>query len=105
MKPFLDITGASARTYRFRLVSDQAALPATAGNVVLVRHTSGQPSVVACGSSRSLAHSREEWLRAGRELGADSLYVRLNVSTAIRAAEHDDIVAACHPKMVLAEAH
>jgi hypothetical protein len=103
VKPFLDIKGASGTTYRFRLVGDLAALPAGAGNLLLVRHAAGRSHVVGCASCRSLAHSRDDWVRARGQAGADSLYIRLNVSSAVRKAEHEDLVAACQPLLVAAE--
>jgi hypothetical protein len=59
--------------------------------------------VVGCASSRSLARSHDDWVRALRQTEADSLYVRLNVSSAVRTAEHDDLVAACKPQLVLTQ--
>lgn len=99
MSQFVDLHGASGAAYRFRLAEPQA-LPATAGNFVfLVGETA-----LCCGTARSLVKARAAWDRlAAAEEGA-RLYVRLNVASATRAAEHTDLVEALKPQSVIVEA-
>lgn len=85
--------GQSGRTYRFRRISEVSELTAHAGN--FIRILSGCPRVATCGTCQSLLDLATIWT----ELSAEGavVYVRLNVSRAIRAAEHDDLVAALNP--------
>ncbi len=88
--PFIDLAGASGVLYRFRKAEGQ--LPPIGGNFVCVRHEDGGPRVVGCGKARTLARALAEEMR---ELGArGDLYIRLNVSAALRDFEHEDLVAA-----------
>lgn len=94
----LDIIGASGAVYRFRLHRPGQALPATAGNYVYVQAGSRPPVILCCGEASSLVQAGN----AARDVeeGA-ALYLRLNVSRATRVAEHEDIVAAAAPALVL----
>ena len=98
---FLDLQGVSGALYRFRRVEDQAALPAHGGNFVTFRPGQGGRVIPACGTSRSLMDLAARW----RELTADGcqLLVRLNVTRAVRLAEHDDLATALNPAKELRE--
>ena len=97
---FLDVLGASGARYRFRRVR-LTELPVTAGNVV-VFGANGRRALV-CATARSLARAADPLREAlGARRGA-RLYVRLNVSRAVREAEHADIAAALEPQSVLPE--
>jgi hypothetical protein len=102
MNPVLDLTGASGAVYRFRLVGDLNDLPVMAGNFVCVRGDGGG-EIVCCGTARSLVQARGVWAAAVKEHKADQLYVRLNVSRSLREAEHEDIVQAARPPLVLTD--
>jgi hypothetical protein len=98
MSDFVDLTGASGAQYRFRRTSADA-LPVNAGNLVVASGAPGRLKVLLCATARSLsraAPTAEEALKAHRSA---QLYVRLNVATKVRDAEHDDIVAAVAPEM------
>lgn len=99
VKDHIDLQGASGATYRFRLVADPAALPATSGNFVYVRWRGAAAQVACCGAVNSLTSATRLWDAAVRAHGADGLYVRLNVARAIRDAEHEDLVARQRPPM------
>lgn len=103
VKPFLDLVGASGAVYRFRLVGDLGELPATAGNFVYAREEAGNYDVVCCGTARSLFRARAAWPAAVERRQATHLYVRLNVSRAVREGEHEDIIAAANPDLVLTD--
>jgi hypothetical protein len=92
---FLDVTGASGTTYRFR-EARLDRLPASAGNLLAVTGAPPRLTYVVCAAARSLAAAAapvREAIGGARDVRA---YVRLNVSRATREAEHADIVAA-HP--------
>jgi hypothetical protein len=102
VKPFLDLTGASGSVYRFRRCGDLNELPATAGNFVYLRADPAGDEIVCCGTARSLVRASSAWKAAERRKATD-LYLRLNVSRAVREGEHEDIVAATQPPLVLTE--
>lgn len=93
MKEIVDVPGASGALYRFRR-AELPALPAIAGNLVVVRRRRSGIELLACSPAPSLADACDlvrSTLAAHR--GA-AVYVRLNVARAVREAEHADIIAA-----------
>ena len=93
MSSFLDLVGASGTAYRFR--KPDGAVSPIGGNFVYVRVQDGEARVVCCGRARSLgwALSKPIWLSDENASTDDQLYVRLNAIGAIRANEHEDLVA------------
>lgn len=92
MNTILDLQGASGATYRFRLWARGSAHPPMAGNYALVRVENERAAVIGVGESLDLSRVADEIpakLRATEPL----IYTRLNVSRAIREAEHADLVA------------
>jgi hypothetical protein len=88
---FIELVGASGARYRFRKVDGH--LPPIGGNFVCVRTERGGGSrVVGCGKARTLARALAEEIHQVGPKG--DLYVRLNVSGALRDSEHEDLVAA-----------
>lgn len=97
MTAFLDVPGASGARYRFRRADAGGELPVNAGNFVAVTEERNARRYLACGTARSLARAAPAIREAlGKGRGA-ALFIRLNVSRAVRDAEHDDIVAAVAP--------
>lgn len=92
MPHFIELIGASGVAYRFRLFEGQ--ISPVGGNFVYVREVDGALHVVCCGTARALMVHRiwSEWAGNEMSLASDALYLRLNVSTRIRTAEHDDLV-------------
>ncbi|QUD89552.1 hypothetical protein [Phenylobacterium montanum] len=103
MKPFIEIAGVSGTVYRFQWVSGPSRLPATAGNFIFFRSAPDGDEIVCCGTARSLVLAATAWERARDQYGAASIYVRLNVSRAIRSAEHQDIAARQAPMVTITE--
>ncbi len=97
MGDFLDVLGASGAQYRFRRVAP-AALPATAGNLLVATGNGARRKVVFCGSSRSLANAAPRIAETMKVAKNAHLFVRLNVARTVREAEHADIVAALAPE-------
>lgn len=102
MNELLDLPGLSGETYRFRLVTDPALLPAGSGNFAFVRWRGPTPQVVCCGAVNTLTSAVRDWDAAVRAYGAQGLYIRLNVARATRDAEHDDLMQKHRPVMVIA---
>lgn len=92
MKDFIDLQGASGATYRFRLWPDGAPHVPTGGNYVCVRQAADGLAVVLLGETNDLSQAQSDWPKALRR-GATRVYTRLNVSRAIRTAEHQDLAA------------
>ncbi len=76
-----------------------ADLSAHAGN--FVRVLSGWPRIAACGTCLSLVNLESMWPELSAE-GA-SVYVRLNVSRAVRLDEHEDLVSSLKPDQIFPE--
>lgn len=89
----LEFPGASGKRYRFRRIADPTSLPAEGGNYVYVRHTDAAPVVIACGASESLHQAKDLWPLAVERHGADSIFVRLNITRRDRLQEYEDIAA------------
>jgi hypothetical protein len=94
---FLDVTGASGATYRFRRIGVDA-LPATAGNLLVVAGAPSRLSYRLCAAARSLNTAGAAIAPRLAEVRGAKLFVRLNVSRVVRDAEHADIVAAVRPE-------
>lgn len=90
MKDFIDLEGASGALYRFRLWPDGSRHLPMAGNYVLVREEPQGFSVVLVAESNDLSQARGSKPLPG---GATHIFTRLNVSRAIRTAEHEDLSA------------
>lgn len=97
----LDLRGQSGTSYRFRRVLNPLELQAHSGNFVVLRVGHPTHRLEACGTRRSLAELAGDWraLTAGQA----TIFVRLNVSRAVRIAEHEDLVAGQAPSQDLQE--
>ena len=89
MNDFIDLTGASGATYRFRRRAVAGDHLPIAGNFALVTLVDGKVTVTTLGKSNDLSR-----LVAPTEPPEAQVYTRLNVARAIRTAEHDDLAAA-----------
>jgi len=94
MEAIFDIKGASGGTYRFRACAGREALPHIGGNYVFVREDAKGPVLVALGLAEDLTQAAPEWELAVKRDRATHLFTRLNVSSAVRRAEHEDIARA-----------
>jgi hypothetical protein len=92
MKDFIDLEGASGARYRFRLWPEGAPHTPVGGNYVYVRSDAEGVSVLEVGETNDLSRARAGWAAAERR-GANQVMTRLNVSRAVRAAEHADLAA------------
>lgn len=102
VRPFMDLFGASGTVYRFRLAQPDA-LPTAAGNFVCVAAAQGGDRIVGCGVTANLATAASAWKAAADQEGATHLFIRLNVVGQLRMDEHDDLVSALHPPLVVSD--
>ncbi|HSV02669.1 MAG TPA: hypothetical protein VLI41_05635 [Phenylobacterium sp.] len=92
MNDFIDLKGASGVAYRFRRSPDgQFQLP-IAGNYAYVQGDGAGFKVLVLGETPDLSRDRAGAPKGPRRAGAH-LYTRLNVSRAVRMAEHEDLAA------------
>lgn len=95
--------GRSGAEYSYSPLTPQERLRPIAGNYVLARIEGQKASIVAAGETDNL--SRMDWRglleRAQMLHGATDILVRLNVRSAIRREELEDLVAAHQPPMSL----
>jgi hypothetical protein len=85
MQDFIDLEGASGRSYRFRIwASDAGHLP-VAGNYVVVRQKADGFNVAVVGIADDLSKVRPEWSKVA---AVEDAYI-----FTIRTAEHEDLAA------------
>lgn len=92
MKDFVDLVGASGVSYRFRRLAATEQPQRIAGNFAVLRRRGPNFSVLFVGVTNDLSQVRAECPPQHRSGGAH-FYTRLNVSSAIRQAEHADLSA------------
>lgn len=93
MREFLDLPGQSGASYRFRLWRQDQPHQPIAGNYVVVKEADGAtPEVRVIGVTSDLSRVGASMRKAQRN-GPVQVYTRLNVSRAVREAEHQDLVA------------
>jgi hypothetical protein len=85
---FVDVTGASGASYRFRRWPGMGLHPPVAGNYLVLDLATRQP--IAIGVMDNLADARE---RVGVLPRNAELFTRLNVARAHRESEHADVAA------------
>ena len=102
MKEFVDLRGASGTLYRFRLWPEGGAHPPIAGNYIVLREEENDLKVLLAGITSDLSQAAAECRRTLTKDPAARLYTRLNVARAVRAAEHEDIVAEHNPAVMSA---
>lgn len=94
-----DFAGASGQTYRYTLLEGQTIWP-SGGNYLYVKKTKTGPQVIFAAETESLFRGYgSRWEEAKSEHGATDVFLRLNVTGAVRRAERDDIVAHYQPPM------
>jgi hypothetical protein len=99
MKDFLDLKGASGAEYRFRVWAEGAAHLPVAGNYVFLKEEPEGFKVLFVGATNDLSRARNDWPKVAKR-GATHVFTRLNVSRAVRLAEHEDLVAGYKPALV-----
>ncbi len=100
-EPHFDFQGESGALYRFRQIPEPQFLPGSGGNFICARQEAGGVKVVTAGAASDLRHALRLCETAIREQLADRIYIRLNISGAVRAAEHADIAARYQPEISL----
>lgn len=94
-----DFAGKSGQTYRYTLLEGQTIWP-SGGNYLYVKTAKSGPKVIFAGETESLFRGyRAHWDEAQGEHGATDIYLRLNITGAVRRAERDDIALRHRPPM------
>ncbi len=101
--PTFDFQGASGALYRFRQIPEPQFLPASGGNFLCARSEGKGVVVVACGAASDLRSALDICETAIREQLADRIYIRLNISNAVRAQEHGDLNERYAPAVSVAD--
>lgn len=91
MKDFVELTGASGASYRFRRMTDGEAQQRIAGNYAVLKVRAAGFSVKFVGATNDLSQARAEC--PPEVLKGAHLYVRLNVPRGPREAEQADLEA------------
>ena len=94
-----DFAGASGKTYRYTLLEGQTIWP-SGGNYLYVKTTKQGPKVIFADETESLFRGYASRLdEAKAQHGATDVFLRLNITGAVRRAERDDIAANYQPPM------
>ena len=91
MSDFVDLTGASGASYRFRRAGADESQQRIAGNFAVLKLRKGGFTVRFVGSTNDLSQARTEC--PPDLLKGAHLYIRLNVPRGPREAEHADLAA------------
>ncbi|HEY9219306.1 MAG TPA: hypothetical protein VIO94_14750 [Phenylobacterium sp.] len=100
------IAGASGAEYTYSPLTPQERLRPVAGNYVVVNLRGARATVIAAGETDNLSKTpwQDVMSRAVLLHEATDILVRLNVRSAIRREELDDLVEAHQPPMSLENA-
>jgi len=95
------VVGASGATYSYVPLHPDIGASRRAGNYLFARLTAEGPQIALAGESENLSAVDWEGIRAQAQTGHDAaaVLVRLNVSRAVRQAEHQDLIERHHPPM------
>ncbi len=100
MNEHIDLPGGSGKLYRYRLTSHGRPSSAMSGTYAYVRDDGGKGEVLFIGDAVNLMNdARSRWDEAVGKHKATHLYVRLNISAAVRQAELEDILEGAKPVM------
>jgi len=98
----IDFQGQSGQSYRYLPLEVAGPLSPTGANYLFVKAKPGEQQIVYAGETECLHRGvHEGWDKARKTHGANTIYVRLNVTRSVRRAELEDIVAQYQPPMNL----
>jgi len=90
----------SGEHLRFSLFKEGRPLSPMGGNYLYVKDTEEGPRIIFAGQTDNLAlHAQARWGEGQEKFGLDGLYTRLNITTAVRKREHQDLLEALDPPM------
>jgi len=97
----IEFTGKSGSIYRYTTLEEDRFLPPAGANYVIARLTSNGASIIFAGETDNLAaRTWSSELDAARGKYSDAeILTRLNVRSAVRVAEQEDLVEEHHPAM------
>lgn len=98
----IEITGKSGTRYRYTALEQDRLLPPAGANFIIARASGQQVEVFFAGETDSLSRAtwREPLNEARSRFGDDvDVLTRLNVRSAVRRAEQEDVVEEYQPPM------
>lgn len=98
----IEIAGKSGNRYRYTALEEDRILPPAGANYVICKPTPQGVDVLYVGETDSLARTvwREQLIKAKDVYGDDAdVLTRLNVRSAVRLAEQDDLIEEHQPPM------
>ena len=93
MREFVELRGASGAAYRFRAWPESDHHTPTAGNFAVLAFEGPEATIIGLGVCSDLSRAKQ-LAQATLADGQGHLFTRLNVSRAVRDAEHEDLAAA-----------
>lgn len=99
----IEITGKSGARYRYQSIEPDRMLPPAGANFIIAKPSSGNDvEILFAGETDSLSRApwREPLAEARDRFGDDvDVLTRLNVRSAVRRAEQDDVIEEHQPPM------
>ena len=100
MRDQIDCRLESGEHLRFSLFKEGRPLSPMGGNYLYVKDGEDGPRIIFAGQTDNLAlHAQARWGEGQDRFGLDGLYTRLNITTAVRKREHQDLLDALDPPM------
>ncbi len=100
MAQTIDFQGQSGQQYRYLSLEEAGPLSPSGANYLFVKAKPGELTVVYAGETECLHRGvHDGWEKARKAHGANTIFVRLNVTRSVRRAELDDLVAQHQPPM------
>jgi hypothetical protein len=100
MRDQIDCRLESGEHLRFSLFKEGRPLSPMGGNYLYVKDGEDGPRIIFAGQTDNLAlHAQARWGEGQDKFGLDGLYTRLNITTAVRKREHQDLLEALDPPM------
>lgn len=96
----LEVPGQSGQTYRYLPLENAGPRSPTGANFLFVKVKGGESTIVYAGETECLHRGvNVGFERAKKTHGANAIFVRLNVTRAVREAELSDVLAQHQPPM------
>lgn len=98
----VEIVGKSGNLYRYTALEEDRILPPAGANYIICRPAGSGVSILFAGETDSLARQawRDQLTKAREQYGDDAdVLTRLNVRSAVRVAEQDDVIEEHQPPM------
>lgn len=101
MTRHIEIAGASGQRYRYTVMEEERFVPPAGANFLIAQVSGNAASILFAGETDNLSRAtwREALDQAKAVYGDAEVLTRLNVTSAIRRAEQQDVIQAYQPPM------